>query len=547
VVSHEIGQWCVYPNFEEITKYTGVLKPKNFDIFHDFLRESGMGDQARDFLMASGKLQALCYKEEIESALRTKGFGGFQLLDLHDFPGQGTALVGVLDPFWDSKPYITPEAFNRFCAETVPLARMEKRVWTSDETFTADLEISHFGPAPLANRLVTWEIKDEKDRLLGFGQWNKDVETGTLTRIGRIEQPLSEAAKPAKCVLRARVQGTPFENTWSFWVYPPAAGEEATRSDPRIVGEWDQAALSRLQSGEALWLMADPRTVRTDVKLGFSSIFWNTAWTRGQAPHTLGILCEPTHPALKHFPTEYHSNWQWWDLVSRAATLELDDLPAGLQPIVQVVPDWFNPKRLGLVFEAKVGKGKVLVTSMDLKNDLKNRPVARQMRASLLRYIDSSAFRPDTEVAPEQLDNLFKPISRLRKLGAVARADSQEPGYEAALVIDGDPATMWHTSWGDRETPYPHFLEIRVNAEQAIAGLTVLPRSDMTNGRIADYRVTVDGKEVARGTWPNNAKIKKIMFKQPLAGRVIKLEALSEVQGRNWASVAEIDILFKQQ
>jgi hypothetical protein len=59
-------------------------------------------------------LQALCYKADIEAALRTKDFGGFQLLDLHDFPGQGTALVGVLDPFWGEKGYISPAEYKRF-------------------------------------------------------------------------------------------------------------------------------------------------------------------------------------------------------------------------------------------------------------------------------------------------------------------------------------------------------------------------------------------------------------------------------------------------
>src|ERR1019366_7865673 len=100
VISHEIGQWCVYPNFDEIAQYTGYLKPKNFEIFRDRLQAGGMGGLAKPFLLASGKLQTLCYKEDIESALRTPGMGGFELLDLHDFPGQGTALVGVLDPFW---------------------------------------------------------------------------------------------------------------------------------------------------------------------------------------------------------------------------------------------------------------------------------------------------------------------------------------------------------------------------------------------------------------------------------------------------------------
>ncbi len=101
-----------------------------------------MLDQADDFLLASGKLQTLCYKEDIESALRTDGFGGFQLLDLHDFPGQGTALVGVLDAFWESKGYVTAEEYHRFSCQTVPLARMTKRIWTNDESFSADIEIA---------------------------------------------------------------------------------------------------------------------------------------------------------------------------------------------------------------------------------------------------------------------------------------------------------------------------------------------------------------------------------------------------------------------
>ena len=102
-VSHEIGQWCVYPDFKEITQYDGVLKAKNFEIFQYTLEKNGMANLADSFLLASGKLQTLCYKADIEAALRTKNFGGFQLLDLHDFPGQGTALVGVLNPFWKEK------------------------------------------------------------------------------------------------------------------------------------------------------------------------------------------------------------------------------------------------------------------------------------------------------------------------------------------------------------------------------------------------------------------------------------------------------------
>ena len=136
VVSHEIGQWCVYPNLAEIDKYTGVLRARNFEIFRDSLASNGMLDQAHDFTMASGKLQLNAYKEEVEALLRTKGMGGFQLLDLHDFPGQGTAVVGVLDTFWKSKGYVTGEQWRRFCAPIVPLARMVQWVYQPNETFS---------------------------------------------------------------------------------------------------------------------------------------------------------------------------------------------------------------------------------------------------------------------------------------------------------------------------------------------------------------------------------------------------------------------------
>ena len=148
VISHEIGQWCVYPNFREIPKYDGVLKATNFKIFRDSLASKGLLHLADDYVQASGKLQALCYKADIEAAMRTEGFGGFQLLDLHDFPGQGTALVGVLDPFWDEKGYISPEEFSQFSNETVPLARFKKMIFTSDEAVACDIEVARFAKVP---------------------------------------------------------------------------------------------------------------------------------------------------------------------------------------------------------------------------------------------------------------------------------------------------------------------------------------------------------------------------------------------------------------
>ena len=408
VVSHEIGQWCVYPDFREIAKYTGVVRARNFEIFRDSLDAHHMLDQAHDFLMASGKLQALLYKEEIEAALRTPGFGGFQLLDLHDFPGQGTALVGVLDPFWDSKGYITPAEFRRFCAATVPLLRMKKCIWTTDETFVAQAEVAHYGSAPIEKATPAWAIAAADGREVASGEWPAvQIPLGVGTALGKIEVPLAQVAAPAKLVLTLSLRGTPYTNHWDLWVYP-ARLETAAPSGVLVASSLDPLATAALAAGKKVLLLPPPSAVRSDVPPGFSTIFWNTRWTRRQPPHTLGILCDPKHPALAQFPTEFHSNWQWWDPVSKSRAMILDAFPADFRPLVQVIDDWNTNRKLGLIFEAKVAGGKLLVCSIDLQTGLDQRPVARQMLRSLLDYMGGNAFAPSKDIPIDLIRGLLK-------------------------------------------------------------------------------------------------------------------------------------------
>ncbi len=403
VISHEIGQWCAFPNFAEITKYNGHIKAHNMEIFRDFLEEHQMGDQAHDFLMASGKLQALCYKEDIEAALRTPGFGGFHLLDLHDFPGQGTALVGVLDAFWDEKGYIRAEEYRRFCAPTVPLARLARRTFEEGASLDAAIDLAHYGPRDLDQAAAAWKLTGADGAVLRSGVLPaRPAPTGRLTPLGELHLPLEGLPAPAKYRLVVGIPGTEAENDWDIWVYPRAAA--AGSGEVHIAHRLDEAAQAHLRSGGSLLLLADPAQVKTPVKIGFSSIFWNTAWTRGQAPHTLGVLVDPAHALFEAFPSEYHSNWQWWELVHGSAAVVVDGLPPGLRPLVQPIDTWFESRRLSLLFEAQVGPGKLVVCSMDLENRLDERIAARQMRASLLAYMNSPAFHPAVEVGVEQVN-----------------------------------------------------------------------------------------------------------------------------------------------
>ncbi len=413
LISHEIGQWCVYPDLDEIPKYTGYLKPRNFEIFRDRLRASGLEPLARDFLHASGKLQALCYKEDIEAALRTPAMAGFHLLDLHDFPGQGTALVGVLNPFWEEKGYVTAAAYRRFCAPVVPLARLAQRVFTSDDTLVADLEIANWGEAPLTDCSATWRVLTTDGHLIANGDTGPcDVPVGGPATLGRVELALAAFAHLAPAHLRLEVSvtgnsGGIFANDWDLWLYPPAASLVISPpSGVRVTSELDAIALAHLESGGDLLLAVPGTSVAGGVQLGFSTVFWNTAWTSGQAPHTLGILCDPKHPALRDFPTEAYSNWQWWYPLHRGGAFVLDGLPAGLAPIVRVIDDWFTARRLGLIVEAMVGRGRLLLCGTDLTTAPD--PVNRQLLASLLRYISDDAFAPTVELTPAQVHGLIK-------------------------------------------------------------------------------------------------------------------------------------------
>jgi len=558
VVSHEIGQWCVYPNFDEIKKYTGYLKARNFEIFRDRLHTNGMGAFEKKFLLASGKLQALCYKEEIESALRTHGMGGFQLLDLHDFPGQGTALVGVLDPFWEEKGYVTPEEYSRFCNAIVPLARMSKRVFTTDEAFTAKLELANFGALPLADAVLEWQLVGANGKTWASGKLGpQSVPVDNGNAFGEIRADLGKVAAPAQGKLVARLAGTKFENDWDIWVYSPVKPVVAL-PEVTVVNELNDVAVAKLNAGGTVLLQIPPDRVKGDPKagkigLGFSSIFWNTAWTKGQPPHTLGILCDPKHPLFAQFPTDFHSNWQWWYLIHKAAAMDLSGLPRELDAEVRVIDDWFTARPLGMLFEATLGQGRLVVCSIDLERGLEGDPVRTQFRRTLLDYMAGKKFAPRTAVTVEQVRSLFTEPTPMARFGAqVISVSSSEAGHEAERLIDGDPRTFWHSQYRDMQPDFPHEFQISLASYEIIKGFQLLPRQDGNrNGTIKDCEVYVSrngdawGESVWRGELTAGAGWQIVNFKEPVRGRFVRFVAKSGHTNGSWAAAAEVELIVE--
>lgn len=410
-VTHEMGQWCVFPNFKEIKKYTGVTRAKNFELFQEDLKDHGMADRAEGFFMASGKLQALCYKQEIEKSLRTKNGAGFQLLGLQDFPGQGTALVGVLDAFWDEKGYITTKEWSRFCNSTVPLSRIEKFVYTNSETFEADIEIYHFGKADI-NNTVRWTIKDEKGKVLSSGKFPATtIKTGGNTSLGKISMPLSAITKASKLNVEVTVDNTAFANDWSFWVYPSLLPTVQT-DDVYYTTTLDAKAEDVLNKGGKVFLNAAGKVVKgKEIVMQFTPVFWNTSWFKMRPPHVTGFVADTRHPLFNHFPTEYHSDLQWWEIVNKAQVMHLEDFPKGFKPVIQPIDTWFMNRKLGLVMEAKVGNGRLIVSSANI-SDTSSGAAAKQLFYSIKKYMSSTAFAPKEQVELAVIKDIFQTPSK---------------------------------------------------------------------------------------------------------------------------------------
>ncbi len=410
-VTFEMGQWCVFPNFDEIPKYTGPLKARNFELFQQDLADHHMADLADDFLMASGKLQALCYKQEIEATLRTPNLAGFQLLSLNDFSGQGTALVGVLDAFWEEKGYISPEEFKAFCDEVVPLARLSRFTFSSQDTLYAAIEAANFSGQELTDITPGWELLDEAGEVVKSGKLSSgNIPVGNCYELGSIAFPLNFVEQAGRFTLKVSLGE--YRNQWNIWVYPPANIPQPARYIVISKG-WDRATENALKAGKNVLLLAAGNVENgKDVIQYFNPAFWNTSWFRMRPPHTTGVLIQDEHPALTDFPTDSHSDLQWWSLVNRQQVMNLENFPPNFRPIVQPIDTWFLNRRLAMLFEAKVYEGKLLVCSADLTGENAHDIVAQQLYQSLMTYMTSDTFTPAHSIDAEVIAELFEEKER---------------------------------------------------------------------------------------------------------------------------------------
>ncbi|MCL4179660.1 MAG: discoidin domain-containing protein [Verrucomicrobia bacterium] len=549
VIAHETGQRPVFPDYDALLpKFTGPLLPLNLERYRRALMANGLAGQLPDFVRASARFQLTQYQAEHEAMLRTRGYAGYQLLMLNDFTGQSEALVGILDPFWESKGIVSAAEVRAWNAPTVLLARFPKFVWTADERFTARIELAHFGASNLPAETVDWRVQDAGGPSRVQGQFHSPAVTvGSVIDLGVIRMPLDGV--PAPSALTLTVRRGDAVNRWNLWVYPPGAAEP---DPPEVLmtRALDAAALAVLNSGGKVLLLAagikNPFTART----GFESVYWSAGWW-GNRFSSLGLLCDPGHPALKEFPNQGWSDWQWRELCQGATTFDLTGAPSGFRPIVQLVPDFHFNTLLGQLFEGRLGNGLLLVCGYDLTGDLDQRPAARQFRRSLFHYAASERFRPTTALPSVWIEERLRTGGLAGRGAAVIQVGSEDHahGNLAANILDGDPATFWHTRWQPHHDAPPHELVVDLGRELTISGVTCLPRQDQSNGRIARADLYVSrradrwGEPAAliRGT--DTADLVTLRFSQPLIARFLRLVVNSEVREQPFAALAELDVI----
>ena len=407
IIAHEIGQWPVYPSWKEINKYTGVFKARNFEQFRAIAEKNGIDDQDEDFRQASGALNQMMYKYETESFLRTKSCAGVQLLSMQDYQGQGEALIGWLDAFWDSKGITTPEKFREHFDETVPLLRIDKFVWTNDEVFKAKAQLSHHGRIDLIDAEISCHIISEEGRVLLEKEWNIDkIETGNLVDIGHLSMPLKNLEKAQKLIVSLEVKGTKFKNEWDIWVFPTGNAQPIIPDNILITNKWDDNTVRALETGKKVLLIAnDLGNEETSVKVNFYPLYWSLTFFPGQGKTSIGMLLQDQHPAFQDFPTSFHSDWQWESFGEDSKAFILNDLPREYKPLAQVVDDFHRNNKEGAIFELKAGTGKLLVSGFDLYDT--RTPVAGQLQHSLIKYMKSSSFKPYRDIEMEKLNELF--------------------------------------------------------------------------------------------------------------------------------------------
>lgn len=499
VIAHEMGQWCAYPDFDVIDEYTGCLRPGNFEIFRKTAEQNGVLQYNKDFVYCSGRNQVRFLKEEFEANRRTPEITGFEYLDLHDYSGQGTAVVGVLDTFWRNKGYVTPEEFRQFNADTVILTRIRSYVLTNKDTLSTPVEISNFSGKALKNAVLDWNLSDENGNLKASGQLKSEmIPCGINTVIGQIDVYLGFAFETEGLCLNLKLSdesGEVSKNSWNITVFVKDTENYLEKSGAVWCRTLPEAE-KMLSEGQTVIFSPYLSDLDLDCpSLSIKNVYWNAQmgprWERN-----LGICADTASPLMKYFPTGKSGGWQWESIFDRARCF---NFPAKYKAIVRPVDEWNRNFPLSLIFEGKVLNGKLLFISADLSGEFEENPAVYSLRKAIERYVSSGDFNPLQVISLEDLRRHLKPLYKGSDIIREVLVNGEKPAY-SINISDINPNYPFVIHSGKLPVEFEISLRKKVN----VKSLYILPIQNDRDfpGVIKDYEVSAEGKTVS-GTLRN--------------------------------------------
>ena len=397
IITHEIGQFETFPNFDEIKKYTGPLKPRNLEIFRERLEQRGLLPLGKQLFKASGELAVLCYKEEMESVFRSKRLGGFQILDIQDFQGQGTALVGVLDAFMDEKGICSPERWREFCNDTVLLARFDSYCLEAGKDLSAAISITNFSPADLSGKTVTAKITDENGSLLLDTELTVPDTRENYIELGKIVSTVKDIKKPQRLKFTLELNGTDIKNHYDLFAYPHIGSIDTEGA--YIFTSENEEARELMENGRTVLItpeLTDKEFISRSIEGFWCQDFWcypmfsaiSDMMNKPRPVGTMGLLIDNSHPILSDFPCDISSGPQWWDIVMNSRSEILDGRSEGKKVIIRTIDNFDRCHDLALMYEYNYGNGKAVVLNADIQK-IASSPEGRQFVASVIGYIKS--------------------------------------------------------------------------------------------------------------------------------------------------------------
>ncbi len=393
IVTHEIGQYETYPDFDEIEKYTGSIKARNFEIFRERLDKKGLLKYAKDYFKASGALAAACYKEEMESVFRSASLGGFQILDIQDFSGQGTALVGMLDAFMDEKGICSPEQWREFCNDAVIMAEFDDYVLEEQSEFTYRIRLTDFRPNGIRGKRWSARLVCECGSVISAAEGVVPDSDENYLILDTQTVTLPELETPKTLTLSLRIEDTDVKNHYELKVFPKR--ESVDIHGAFIFERLNDEADSLLKQGKTVLLLPTLESLKDRSIEGFyCQDFWcyhmfrliSEMMGKPEPVGTMGLLIQKDHPALADFPGESFSTPQWYEIVSNSVSEILDDLPGERNVIVRTIDNFERNHDLGLLYEYKRFDGNVLVCCCDLEKAAAS-PEGRQFAYSIIEYV----------------------------------------------------------------------------------------------------------------------------------------------------------------